>query len=65
MEKAIQIFFSPLVFSIGFLMPLIAQSLLAMNLVTDQLFAYGTGLLIAVTLGLMAQVRGSWIWVKS
>ena len=63
--KVLEIIFSPIVFSIGFLAPLIAQVLLASNMVGGQTLAYGIGLGIGIAVGIIAQVRGSWIWVKS
>jgi hypothetical protein len=58
------ILFSPFTFAIGFLMPLIAQSLLALGVTTQTIAAYATGLILALGLALMAHFRGSWIWIK-
>jgi hypothetical protein len=63
--KLLEIIFSPIVFSIGFLSPLMAQFLLASNMVGEQTLAYGIGLGIGISVGIIAQARGSWIWVKS
>ena len=63
--KLLEYIFSPIVFSIGFVSPLIAQILLATSMVDEQRLAYGIGLGIGVALGVMAQFRGSWIWVRS
>lgn len=62
-KKFIGVLFSPLVFGLGFLAPLSAQIL--------TIFGYSAGinnifigLAIGASLGLMAQLRGSWVWVK-
>lgn len=62
--KVIAFFFSPLAFSIGFLTPLFAQILLSTSTFNDSSTAWITGAVIAIGLGLVAQVRGSWVWVK-
>lgn len=62
-EKLIKGYFSPLLFGVAFLGPLIAQSLIAANLATGTP-ALITGLVLGGGLGLMAQLRGSWLWVK-
>lgn len=65
MEKLISAFLSPMTFAIGFLTPLIAQVYLAMGWIDHVPAAYGTGFVIAIGFGLMAQFKGSWIWLKS
>ncbi len=65
MEKLITLFFSPVVFAIGFLTPLIAQVCLAMGWISSAPTAYGVGFAIAISFGLVAQFRGSWLWLKS
>ena len=62
--KLLSILFSPLVFALGFLAPMIAQILLASSLVESLQSAYLMAFAIAVSLGLMAQFRGSWLWIK-
>jgi len=64
-EKLITWFLSPIAFAIGFLTPLIAQVCLAMGWITSTPTAYGIGFVIAISFGLMAQLRGSWLWLKS
>lgn len=56
-------FFSPLLFGIAFMAPLSAQILdaMAVSLPVANIWA---GLVIGLGLGLMAQFRGSWIWIK-
>ncbi len=64
MKKLVGVLFSPFVFSLGFLSPLIAELL---NLAEISVFGIETiyiGLLVGGLLGLVAQRRGSWIWVK-
>lgn len=63
--KLIGLFLSPIAFSIGFLTPLLAQLILATGTEISTLNAYGIGFAISVSFGIMAQLRGSWIWVKS
>lgn len=63
MQRIIKLLFSPMAFAVGFLIPLIAQVLIAAGVdtgVSPWLIAGVVGL----GLGIMAQVRGSWIWVK-
>ena len=62
--KLIELFLSPIAFSIGFLAPLLAQGMLAMNSELSTPVAYGAGLAISISFGIVAQSRGSWLWVK-
>lgn len=62
--KLIGLFLSPIAFSIGFLTPLTAQVILAMSADFGTTMAYGIGFAISIPFGIMAQLRGSWIWVK-
>ncbi len=62
--KLIGLLLSPIAFSIGFLAPLLAQVMLAMNTELSMPIAYGTGLAISISFGIVAQSRGSWLWVK-
>ncbi len=63
LQKLVGYLFSPLAFGIGFLSPLAAQSLTLLG-VTTAFDNIVLGLLIGLSLGLMAQLRGSWVWVK-
>ena len=63
--KLIQVFFSPTGFAIGFLTPLIAQGLIYFDIAENWKIAYSVGILVALFFGLMAQTRGSWMWLKS
>lgn len=63
MEKLLEWFLSPLVFGIGFLAPLIAQSLVALQVQTP-VTPLVIGLVLGGLWGLMAQLRGSWLWIK-
>jgi hypothetical protein len=62
-KKLIGFIFSPLAFGLGFVAPLAAQILTAFGYSAgiDNIYI---GLAIGGSLGLMAQVRGSWVWVK-
>lgn len=52
----------PVLFGIGFLAPLIAQSMDAMGIAPPFGFSFiQTGLLIGTGLGLAAKLRGRWI----
>ena len=62
--QAIRVLFMPVTWAIGFLLPLFAQSILAMNLTESIATAYLAGALVALPWGVMAQIRRSWIWVK-
>lgn len=64
MQQAIKFLFSPLVFALGFLWPLMTQILLSAGVVQTGGLAIGVAAAIAVSWGVMAQVRGSWIWIK-
>ena len=62
--KLIELLLSPIAFSIGFLAPLLAQVLLVINTELNTPVAYGAGLAISISLGIVAQSRGSWLWIK-
>ena len=62
--KFIKLLFMPITWAVGFLWPLIAQVLLAAEVTASVATAYTIGAVIALAWGLMAQFRGSWIWVK-
>lgn len=64
MKYLFGILFSPITFAIGFLWPLITQSVIALDLVTAGSEALILGAAIAIPLGLLAQFRGSWVWIK-
>jgi hypothetical protein len=56
--------FSPLVFGIGFLAPLFAQLLVVSGVDVNGLDNIYVGLFMGGLMGLIAQFRGSWVWVK-
>ena len=58
----IKLLFTPLAFALGFLAPLIAQSMTALGLGVEGIPNYAIGLVIALALGLTAQFRGGWLW---
>ena len=51
-------------FAIGFLWPLATQAMIAVELIPAGWTAILVGAAITIPFGLMAQFRGSWIWVK-
>lgn len=63
MQTLIRVLLAPLTFALGFLWPLITQVLLASTEV-GQTPAILAGAVIATAFGLMAQLRGSWLWIK-
>ena len=63
-ETLIKALLSPMAFAVGFLMPFLAQTLIALELMSNGWQVYAVSALLALTFGLMAQLRGSWIWVK-
>ncbi len=63
MKTLITWFFSPLLFGLAFMAPLLAQILDRMD-VTLPIANIWIGLALGLGLGLMAQFRGSWLWIK-
>lgn len=64
MEQLIKLFLSPMVFAIGFLWPLGTQVLLATGLMAAGWPAWTVSALVVLPFALMAQFKGSWVWVK-
>ena len=64
MKTAIKWFFSPLVFGLAFIAPLAAQILDHAG-AEFALANIWIGLAIGLGLGLMAQLRGSWLWIRA
>ena len=64
MERAISLLLSPMAFAIGFLWPLATQVLIAAGYMAQDWRAYVAGAAIALFFGVMAHLRGSWIWIK-
>jgi len=60
----IKYLFSPIVFALGFFAPLIAQSLTLLDVSFYGIDNLIVGLVIAALFGVMAQTRGSWIWIR-
>ena len=57
--------FGPLVFGLGFLVPLIHALIVRLNIALPfGASAWLVALALGGGLGLMAQVRGSWIWQR-
>ena len=52
----------PLLFAIGFIAPLVTQSLLRANIgEISEPAAFQLGFAVAIPLGLLAKIRGTWI----
>ena len=64
MQQIIKFIFSPIAFALGFLWPLVTQLLIAGNVVSPGWNAIVIGALIAIPWGLVAQFRGSWLWIR-
>ena len=64
MQQLIKFLFSPLAFALGFLWPLTTQLLITGAVVPSGWTAIDVGAAIAIPWGVMAQIRGSWIWIK-
>jgi len=60
----VKVLFSPIVFGLAFIGPLSAEIITALAVPLPIGTPLHWGLLIGGLLGLMAQVRGSWVWVK-
>ena len=64
LDEANSDIFSPIGFAVGFLTPLLGQGLTHFNVIERCELAYAIGFVIALSLGLIAQLRGSWIWLR-
>ena len=53
---------TPIAFALGFLTPLIAQSMTALGLGVEGVPNIAVGLIVAAALGITAQIRGGWLW---
>ena len=62
-KKLIGVLLSPVVFGLGFIAPLVAQTLTRLDVSMGIENVY-VGLIVGLSLGLMAQFRGSWVWMK-
>lgn len=56
--------FSPVVFGLGFLGPLLSQSLVALGIAPNTTATVIICLLLGAGYGVFAQLRGSWLWIK-
>jgi hypothetical protein len=63
--KILKFLFSPLAFALGFLAPLTAQSMTALSLHIADIPNIVIGLSLALVIGLIAQIRGGWLWHSS
>ncbi len=64
MELFFKLLLSPMAFAIGFLWPLATQSLVGLGYVEAGMSGVLAGAAIAIPFGILAQFRGSWIWIK-
>ena len=64
MQLFFTILLAPLTFAILFIWPLITQGTVALGLMESGWPAIIVGAAIALPLGLVAQIRGSWVWIK-
>jgi hypothetical protein len=64
MKHLISALFSPMAFALGLLWPLSWQVIASLELAEAGLPAIVAGAAVAIPLGLMAQFRRSWIWLK-
>lgn len=64
MQQVLKIFFSPMAFAAGFLWPLTAQVLAATAIMAPGWQLWLVAALIVAPFALMAQLRGSWLWIK-
>ena len=64
MQRFFRVLLSPLTFAVGFLWPLVTQSVVALGYLPFGWQSVVTGAVIAIPFGLMAQFRGSWIWIR-
>ena len=64
MKQIFKLLLSPMAFAIGFLWPLSIQSLVALGWASAGWQAILIGAAIAMPFGVLAQMRGSWLWIK-
>ena len=64
LNRLLAVLFSPTAFAIGLLWPLTVQVLLATQLMQPGWAVWATGAALVLPFALMAQLRGSWIWIK-
>ena len=61
----LKLLFTPAAFALGFLTPLIAQTMTALGLQLGDVPNLVTGLAVAGVLALVAHLRGGWLWHSS
>ena len=64
MERLLKLLLSPMAFAMGFLWPLVTQSLTALGYVEAGTQGLLVGAAVAIAFGVMAQTRGSWVWIR-
>ena len=60
----IKILFAPITFGLLFLGPLLGELFALLGLFADASLRMGIAIGIGGCLGIMAQIRGSWVWLK-
>ena len=64
METVLKFLLSHWAWAMGFLWPLATQTLIAAELMASGPTAWAAGAVIALALALVAQFKGSWVWIK-
>jgi hypothetical protein len=64
MGQFFRVLLSPMTFAVGFLWPMATQLLVGLGVVEAGWPAVIIGAAVAMPLGILAQIRGSWIWIK-
>lgn len=60
--QALKLLFSPMVFALGFLAPLISECLTAAGVSVAGIPDVAVELVAAAAIGGVAQLRGGWLW---
>lgn len=63
--QILKLLFTPVVFALGFLVPLIDQSLTAAGVPIAGVSNLVIGLVVGLVIGAIAQIRGGWLWHRS
>lgn len=63
-ERLVKVLFAPITFAIGFLVPLVAQVLSRLGWFDATLTPWLVAAVLVLPMGLSAQLRGSWLWIR-